>query len=169
MVRIFRRNASIGAKPVLRLCFFALSCVALTGVAFGQGQAPASPAGDPEVNPDPGEQQPENELPQPPPAAEEPVERTKLPMQNGMLRVPGGEFVMGFEGGAPGEPNERPAHIVKVAPFWIDRTEVTVEEMRSCINRGACNVRLGTGPLCTFGRAEPRLPVNCVPWQSADA
>jgi formylglycine-generating enzyme len=162
MVRIFRRNSAPAPAPALRLCFV-LACIGLTSVASGQGQPPAD-----EVSPEPGEQQPENEPP-PPQAAEEPLERTKLPLQNGMLRIPGGEFVMGFEGGAPGEPNERPAHIVKVAPFWIDRTEITVEEMRGCINRGACNVRLGTGPLCTFGRNEPRLPINCVPWQSADA
>ncbi len=151
-----------GPTQALKRCFV-LSCVALTSVASGQGQ----PSVD-DVSPEPGEQQPENEPP-PPQVPEEPVERTKLPMQNGMLRIPGGEFVMGFEGGAPGEPNEKPAHIVKVSPFWIDRTEVTVEDMRACINRGACNVRLGTGPLCTFARSEPRAPINCVPWQSADA
>jgi sulfatase modifying factor 1 len=166
MLRIFRRQRARGPTQFLRLCFV-LFGAALTSVASGQGQGP-HPAD--EVSPEPGEQQPdEAPPPTPPQAAEEAVERTKLPMQNGMLRVPGGEFVMGFEGGAPGEPNEKPAHIVKVAPFWIDRTEVTVEDMRGCVNRGACNVRLGTGPLCTFGRPEPRLPVNCVPWQSADA
>jgi len=166
MVRTFRRLVARGPRQRLRLCFI-LSWAALTSVASGQAPG-AHPPADQDVSPEPGEQQPENEPPAPLPT-EEPVERTKLPMQNGMLRIPGGEFVMGFEGGAPGEPNEKPAHIVKVAPFWIDRTEVTVEDMRGCINRGACNVRLGTGPLCTFGRAEPRLPVNCVPWQSADA
>ena len=149
----------------MRLCFV-VCCAALTSLASAQS-APPSQSADQEVSPEPDPQtEPE---PTPPAVPEEVMERTKLPMQNGMLRIPGGEFVMGFEGGAPGEPNEKPAHIVKVAPFWIDRTEVTVEDMRGCINRGACNVRLGIGPLCTFGRAEPRLPINCVPWQSADA
>ena len=165
MVRIFRCSRVHLPAQAMRLCFV-VSCAALTSVASGQ-PAPSSQPGDQEVSPEPDPQtEPE---PTPPAVPEEVMERTKLPLQNGMLRIPGGEFVMGFEGGAPGEPNEKPAHIVKVAPFWIDRTEVTVEDMRGCINRGACNVRLGIGPLCTFGRAEPRLPINCVPWQSADA
>jgi formylglycine-generating enzyme required for sulfatase activity len=58
---------------------------------------------------------------------------------------------------------------VKVAPFWIDRTEVTVENIRACMDRGDCTVRLGTGPSCTIGRGDPKVPVNCVPWAAADA
>ena len=64
-------------------------------------------------------------------------------LADGMLRIPGGEFTMGYEG--PGEPNERPAHVVKVAPFWIDRTEVTAKDMRACITRGDCTWPLGKG------------------------
>jgi serine/threonine-protein kinase len=172
---------------------FVLALLGLAGAASGQNSpsvlpsaaptgsplqsaAPAAPPAQPAppvdpVDPDGPEPEPQQDQEPPSPArhAEAPLERQKLPLQNGMLRIPGAEFVMGFDGGPPGEPNEKPAHIVRVAPFWIDRTEVTVEDMRACINRGACNVRLGTGPTCNFSRAEPRAPINCVPWQSADA
>ena len=42
-----------------------------------------------------------------------------------MAYVPGGEFLMGSADGAP---DEQPVHAVRVAPFWIDRYEVTNEE-----------------------------------------
>ncbi|MBO9544768.1 formylglycine-generating enzyme family protein [Caulobacter sp.] len=40
----------------------------------------------------------------------------------GMVRLAGGDFLMGA---APLRPEEGPPQAVKVAPFWIDRTEVT--------------------------------------------
>ena len=40
----------------------------------------------------------------------------------GMVRIAGGSFV---PGSTQGYPEERPAGAVEVAPFWIDRTEVT--------------------------------------------
>lgn len=40
----------------------------------------------------------------------------------GMVRLAGGEFMMG---GAPLRPEEGPPQTARVAPFWIDRTEVT--------------------------------------------
>src|SRR5258706_14981685 len=42
----------------------------------------------------------------------------------GMLWVPGGEFVMGSDHKLA-QRNERPAHKVRVAGFWMDRTHVT--------------------------------------------
>ena len=42
----------------------------------------------------------------------------------GMVLVPGGEFVMGSD---DGDAFSRPAHTVTVAPFFMDRTEVTNE------------------------------------------
>jgi formylglycine-generating enzyme required for sulfatase activity len=133
-----------------------LSGGALVGPARGEPPHPHEPEYVPEAEPRPS-------------PAEEPVERRKVQLQNGMLHIPGGEFSMGYEGPTPGEPNERPVHIVKLAPFWIDRTEVTAEDMRGCIDRGACTLGLGKGPNCTIDRSEPQLPINCVPWQSADA
>ncbi len=42
----------------------------------------------------------------------------------GMVRIPGGEFVMGNDG-AGAWPDEKPAHRVAVSSFWMDATEVT--------------------------------------------
>ena len=42
-----------------------------------------------------------------------------------MVVVPGGEFLMGSE---QGNPDERPAHRVRISPFWMDRYEVVQEE-----------------------------------------
>lgn len=149
------------ARSGLSGLLFVLSCGAVTGIASGEPPHPHEPEFGPEAEPPP-----DNE-PRPPPDVA--VDRPKLLIQNGMLRIPGGDFSMGFEGGPPGEPNERPSHPVRVAPFWIDRTEVTVEEMRACINRGSCEAQLGKGLSCTYGRPETKMPINCVPWRTADA
>src|SRR5258706_1742202 len=43
----------------------------------------------------------------------------------GMVLLPGGEFLMGSDHGMPGE---APRHSVKLRPFYIDRYAVTVEQ-----------------------------------------
>jgi len=54
------------------------------------------------------------------------------PAPDGMVWIPGGEFSMGaadprgaLEGGPDGLADARPIHRVRVAGFWMDRTEVT--------------------------------------------
>jgi formylglycine-generating enzyme required for sulfatase activity len=54
----------------------------------------------------------------------------------GMLLVPGGTFTMGTDRG--GEPDERPAHQVTVASFYLDRLEVTVGEYLACVEAKLC-------------------------------
>src|SRR5262245_35503220 len=44
----------------------------------------------------------------------------------GMRWIPGGEFTMGSDSSS--QPNERPAHRVRVSGFWIDETPVTNAE-----------------------------------------
>jgi formylglycine-generating enzyme required for sulfatase activity len=46
-----------------------------------------------------------------------------LPESDGMVRVPGGEFLMGTP--RPSPDDQRPVHRVQLAPFWIDPTHVT--------------------------------------------
>jgi sulfatase modifying factor 1 len=41
-----------------------------------------------------------------------------------MVWIPGGEFVMGSDSDI-GRANEKPAHPVKLSPFWMDKTDVT--------------------------------------------
>ncbi len=54
------------------------------------------------------------------------------PPASGMVLVPAGEFIMGWDG-PEGRPDERPAHRVRVSGFWIDRTEVTNAQFRAFV------------------------------------
>jgi formylglycine-generating enzyme required for sulfatase activity len=42
-----------------------------------------------------------------------------------MIKVAGGKFTMGRNGG---DPRQSPEHEAEVADFWMDKTEVTNEE-----------------------------------------
>jgi len=53
-----------------------------------------------------------------------------------MLGVPGGTFKMGSD--RIGEGDEQPAHAVTVAPFLLDRTEVTNAAYHECEAAGVC-------------------------------
>jgi formylglycine-generating enzyme required for sulfatase activity len=88
--------------------------------------------------------------------------------RDGMLRLVGGRFVMGSSSQrAPA--NERPARAANVAPFWIDRTEVTVAAYRACVDAGVCSRPARASATCTFDAGDPELPVSCVHWRDADA
>jgi len=68
-----------------------------------------------------------------PPAADSslPAAVAGLERKEGMVRLPGGTFMMGHDGtfdtpfGPKSFPEEAPAHKVTVKEFWIDETEVT--------------------------------------------
>ena len=51
--------------------------------------------------------------------------------KDGMVLLPGGEFLMGSENG---DEDEKPIHAVKINPFWIDKYEVTVLDFRKNFN-----------------------------------
>jgi sulfatase modifying factor 1 len=96
------------------------------------------------------------------------VVRQVLQARDGMLRLPGGRFVMGSAN--PRAPaNERPAHSIMMTPFWIDRTEVTVGAYHSCVDAGTCARPARTSATCTFDAGDPELPVSCVHWRDADS
>jgi formylglycine-generating enzyme required for sulfatase activity len=84
----------------------------------------------------------------------------------GMVRIAGARFTMGTDD-RKAPPNERPARIVTVQSFWIDKTEVTVGAYRACVERGACSRPARGSASCTYDMNEPNLPVSCVPWTSA--
>jgi formylglycine-generating enzyme required for sulfatase activity len=57
----------------------------------------------------------------------------------GMAWVEGRRLHIGASPGDLGaSSNEHPEHVVTVGGFWIDRTEVTNDEYRSCVQAGAC-------------------------------
>lgn len=72
----------------------------------------------------------------------------------GMVWIRGGDFVMGWDGGAY---NEKPEHKVTLAPFYIDRTEVSVLAFRA-FNADYRPAFLGDD-----------LPATNVTWQEAKA
>jgi formylglycine-generating enzyme required for sulfatase activity len=94
--------------------------------------------------------------------------RILIPARDGMLRLPGGHFVMGSA--SPKAPaNERPVRATSVAPYWLDRTEVTVAAYRACVQTGSCSPPAHTSAACTYDGDDPDLPVSCVHWADADA
>jgi formylglycine-generating enzyme required for sulfatase activity len=59
---------------------------------------------------------------------------------------------------------EQPAHTVELDGFWMDMTEVTNGQYRSCVEAGACS-ELGCQDESQLGGANH--PVVCVTWEQA--
>lgn len=102
----------------------------------------------------------------------------------GMVLVQGGPFMMGAVPGPGGaSPAEGPPHRVTLAPYCIDRTEVTVRQYRDCVQSGACTVYStvsfpGLSPadtqffsqFCNGARSDRDThPMNCVDFSQAEA
>lgn len=82
---------------------------------------------------------------------------------NDMVFVPAGEFLMGSDA-LDADPDEKPTAKVFVDAFWIDRTEVTNDRYRICVEAGACT-RPASGEF-----DQPRLselPLALASWQQA--
>jgi formylglycine-generating enzyme len=63
-----------------------------------------------------------------------------------------------------------PPKLVKVAAFWMDRSEVTVADYRRCVGAGACAEPAGDRALSNYHIAgRDQHPVTAVTWQQADA
>jgi formylglycine-generating enzyme required for sulfatase activity len=74
---------------------------------------------------------------------------------DGMVSLPGGTFTMGDRGDT-----------VKVSPFSLDVTEVTVDAYKRCATCSAPD----TGGYCNWGvSGRGSHPVNCVDWNQATA
>jgi formylglycine-generating enzyme required for sulfatase activity len=89
-----------------------------------------------------------------------------------MVLVPAGEFLMGSKEDDPdAEDDEHPQHTVYVNEFWIDKTEVTNEQYRKCVEAGTCRAPT----TCDWGEptysdlSKTDRPVVCVSWQDAKA
>lgn len=88
-----------------------------------------------------------------------------------MIAIPATTFTMGSPPGL-GENDERPAHVVSLPAFEIDRTEVTVGQYWQCVEAGAC-----AAPTSDAGQTEAHYlndpsfdnhPVINVPWTEAN-
>jgi formylglycine-generating enzyme required for sulfatase activity len=83
-----------------------------------------------------------------------------LALDQTMVLVPGGSFVMGDQTG-DGSRVELPAHRVAVPAFKIGRTLVTRGEYESCAAAGVCT------PLAGSDRGDASLPAAGVTWVDA--
>ncbi|MBM3276631.1 MAG: SUMF1/EgtB/PvdO family nonheme iron enzyme [Candidatus Handelsmanbacteria bacterium] len=89
------------------------------------------------------------------------------PEQAGMIQIPAGPFTMGDNEGSGGD--EDPEHMVELAAFWMDKTEVTAAQYQLCVEAGACTPA-GQAANCNAPLLERAAhPINCVDWTQADA
>ena len=83
-----------------------------------------------------------------------------------MVYVAGGTFRMGSRQNAPyTSMDETPIHTVELAPFYIDRYEVTREQYGDCVLAGQCSL-LAAG--CPLQLGDRQKPIVCVSWSRAD-
>ena len=98
------------------------------------------------------------------PPTPSPAANTAPVPPTGMVYIPGGAFQMGRD---DGDEFERPAHAVTVAPFFLDRTEVTNEQYQEFIKqtgyRAPKHWKNGSYP-----EGAGRLPVVFVSWNDAN-
>jgi formylglycine-generating enzyme required for sulfatase activity len=92
-----------------------------------------------------------------------------------MVFVPAGPFLLGDPGGGDfrsnvyqGPYDARPARKVTLAPFYIDRYEVTLRHYRRCVQAGACSVLTVARSPKPAGD-DPELPASGMSWSQARA
>lgn len=138
-----------------------LSITAMAGVAIGCGRSRA------EVD-DVGSSSPSasncpSGLPSASASSVAQAPRKALPAD--MLVVPAGSFTMGADSG--GEEDEQPAHLVDLAAFALDRTEVTNALYEECARALVCRSK-SDWVRTTYPDLEGRdRPVNGVSWDDA--
>ncbi len=93
--------------------------------------------------------------------------------------VPPGTFYMGCNAAKKEActSDEKPQHAVTLSRYWIDRTEVSAKDWRTCVAAGACTPPTTTGSSCkpesksyTYGKKDLLdHPINCVSSDQAAA
>jgi len=81
-----------------------------------------------------------------------------------MVYIPAGQFPMGSKVGLI---DEQPVHAVQLDAFWLDRTEVTNEMYRKCVEAGSCETP--GSPLYYDDPQYSTHPVVFVTWTNAVA
>ncbi|MBI5531548.1 MAG: SUMF1/EgtB/PvdO family nonheme iron enzyme [Deltaproteobacteria bacterium] len=132
---------------------------ASTGVASARPAAPVSPSASASVEaPDAGAVGALDA------EAEDASAKTAIP--DDMLGVPGGTFMMGWDGRGA-QKDEYPIHAVTLRPFLLDKTEVTNEAYFKCVEAGVCRKHFtGSSEANHFGKDEkfrtPKRPISGV-------
>lgn len=103
------------------------------------------------------------------------------PAPPGMVAIPAGRFRMGSEDGSP---SEGPVHWEDIKAFYMDRTEVTLEQYQACVKKRGCSPLFRTvknanytkddkkkfSALCNVNlKGRNQHPVNCVDFSQATA
>ncbi len=128
------------------LILVAVLAVVLFRNMSGPANTPVTPVASPQVSVEPTPVTPST--PTPPP---------------GMVFIAGGEFTLGRD---DGDPNEKPARIVAVTPFFIDATEVTNEQYQKFIDETKYPApKAWAGG--RFPEGSEKLPVTDVTWEDA--
>ena len=87
-------------------------------------------------------------------------------VSDGMVRIPGGTFLMGSVEVSAAQP----VHERTIAPFWMDQMEVTAGAYAECVAAEVCAAALSSLPESTAGVAEKtNHPINGVDWNQATA
>lgn len=89
------------------------------------------------------------------------IEKPCGKVPEGMKCVPGGYFTMGSNRQLR---DQSPAHVVFVDTYFMDETEVTVENYEKCVADGKCDKQRTSYP----GFSNPKQPKVGVGWTSAD-
>jgi formylglycine-generating enzyme required for sulfatase activity len=109
--------------------------------------------------------------PVPPTDTPTPVPPTDTPTPSApldMVYVSASEFIMGSSDSDPeAEDDEKPQHTVYLDAYYMDRTEVTNDQYRKCVEAGACSQPHNTDGYNDPNRAEH--PVVWVDWNQASA
>jgi formylglycine-generating enzyme required for sulfatase activity len=79
-----------------------------------------------------------------------------------LVYVPAGQFSMGSENGLT---DEQPVHTVQLDAFWLDRTEVTNDMYRKCVEAGKCEAP--NNPIYFDDPQYENHPVVYVSWTNA--
>jgi serine/threonine-protein kinase len=82
-----------------------------------------------------------------------------------MVFMPGGQFRMGTD---EGEADERPSHLVRLDPFFIDETEVTNGQYAQCVAAGVCTPPGNNSTPYYSDASNNDYPVIQVSWYDAD-
>ncbi len=80
-----------------------------------------------------------------------------------LIKIPGGEFMMGSENG---QENERPVHRVTIKPFYASKYEVTVKEFAQFINDTGFKRDAEGGDLCWTWHSEEYIKPQKGDWHS---
>ena len=89
---------------------------------------------------------------------------------NGMCLIPAGSFWMGCNSAVDNDcdSDESPYHEVTLSGYYIDKTEVTVDDYADCVTAGACTAPSTASSYCNWEvSGKGNHPVNCVNWSQA--